>query len=162
MLEKPFDGYPPDRYLMDFYNVKDRHICSRMHLHTGTRFVRMMTGPDTVIRVSSLSPFEVCTLQGVHGFELDQFEDDLPDTPDGFHATRYNAVVPSNAIVDMQVPRGTSHQFNAIGPNAVIDSVHPEESIEVFREHMAGFRMMAQTLFLADELPDSDTCVLPA
>ena len=58
----------------------------------------------------------------------------------------------------MQIPRGVSHQFNAIGPHAVIDSVHPEESIEVFRERMSGFRMMAQTVFLADDLADASTC----
>jgi exonuclease VII small subunit len=36
--------------------------------------------------------------------------------------------------------------------------VHPEESIEVLREGMAGYKMMAQTLFLARELPDAATC----
>jgi hypothetical protein len=41
---------------------------------------------------------------------------------------------------------------------AVIDSVHPEESIEVLREGMAGYKMMAQTVFLARELPDAATC----
>ncbi|MFC6660071.1 hypothetical protein [Deinococcus multiflagellatus] len=56
MLEKPFDGYFSSRYLMDFYDVTERGICSRMHLHTGLRFVRMMTGPGTTIRVGSLSP----------------------------------------------------------------------------------------------------------
>lgn len=160
MIAKPFDEYPPDRYLMDFYNVRDRGICSRMHLHTGTRFVQMMTGPQTTIRVSSLSPFDVRRVAGVHGWQLDEFEDDLPDTPGGVQITRYNAIVPECSIVYMQVPRGTSHQFNAIGPYAVIDSVHPEESIEIFREHMSGLRMMAQTLFLAEDLPDSSTCVI--
>ncbi|MFI6314181.1 hypothetical protein ACIBEK_29100 [Nocardia fusca] len=58
----------------------------------------------------------------------------------------------------MQIPRGVSHQFNAVGPNAVIDSVHPEESIEVLREGMAGYKMMARTVFLARELPDAATC----
>jgi hypothetical protein len=160
MLEKPFDGYFADRYLMDFYNVRDRGICSRMHLHTGLRFVRMNTGIDTVIRVSSLSPFKIATVPGVHGFALETFEDQLPDTPDGLEVTRYNAVVPPCSIVDMQVPRGVSHQFNAIGPNALIDSVHPEETIETFREKMSGLKMMSQTIFLAEELPDSDTCVI--
>lgn len=159
MLEAPFDGYFADRYLMDFYDVDQRDICSRMHLHTGLRFVRMMTGPDTVIRVSSLSPFRFTHIPGlVDATRLATFTDLLPDTPDGQEITRYNAVVPSNAWVDMQVPRGTSHQFNAIGPNAVIDSVHPEESIETFREQMSGFRMMAQTIFLAEELPAAETC----
>lgn len=58
----------------------------------------------------------------------------------------------------MQIPRGVSHQFNAVGEHAVIDSVHPEESVETFREKMTGYRMMAQTVFLADVLPASDTC----
>ncbi|ATB36154.1 hypothetical protein CYFUS_001568 [Cystobacter fuscus] len=42
----------------------------------------------------------------------------------------------------MQIPRGVSHQFNAVGPHAVIDSVHPEESIETLREGMSGYRGM--------------------
>ncbi|HTZ44967.1 MAG TPA: hypothetical protein VMB79_13975 [Jatrophihabitans sp.] len=158
MLASPYDGYFADRYLMDFYDVDERDICSRMHLHTGLRFVRMMTGPDTRIRVSSLSPFRVTEVDGVTPFGLDSFEDELPDTPDGSSRVRFNLVVPPNSWVDMQIPRGTSHQFNAIGPNAVIDSVHPEESIETFREAMSGYRMMAQTVFLADELPSATTC----
>lgn len=162
MLARPTDGYFADRYLMDFYNVKDRGICSRMHYHTGIRFVRMMTGPDTTIRISSLRPFEWGNIPSVHDVQMECFEDALPDTPNGEHVTRYNAVVPPCSWVDMQVPRGTSHQFNAVGPHAVIDSVHPEESIETFREAMSGFKMMAQTLFLADELPDSETCLSTA
>lgn len=160
MLEAPFEGYFADRYLMDFYNVVDKGICSRMHLHTGLRFVRMMTGPGTVIRVSSLSPFTVLQAPGVHGFEIRTWEDPLPDAPDDLKVTRYNALVPQNAWVDMQIPRGTSHQFNATGPNAVIDSVHPEESIETFREQMSGFKMMAQTMFLAEDHPDAAACVV--
>ncbi|GAA0508543.1 hypothetical protein [Deinococcus depolymerans] len=158
MLEKPFDGYASSRYLMDFYDVTERGICSRMHLHTGTRFVRMMTGPGTTIRVGSLSPFIVTDVKGVTPFMPEQFTDDLPDLPDGVQRTRYNLVVPENSFVDMQIPRGVSHQFNAIGPNAVIDSVHPEESIEVFRERMSGFRMMAQTIFLTEDRPDVSSC----
>lgn len=155
MLCSPFDAYFADRYLMDFYDVKARDICSRMHFHTGLRFVRMMTGTDTAIRVSSLSPFQVTYIPGVTPFTLDSFTDRMPDSG----AVRFNAVVPPCSWVDMQVPRGQSHQFNAIGPNAVIDSVHPEESIETFRERMSGYRMMAQTIFLADELPPAATCL---
>lgn len=59
LLETPFEGFFADRYLMDFYDVRERDVCSRMHLHTGLRFVRMMTGPDTAIRVSSLTPLAV-------------------------------------------------------------------------------------------------------
>ncbi|MGW0035518.1 hypothetical protein [Gordonia sp. NPDC003376] len=158
MIEKPFDGFFADRYLMDFYDVTHRDLCSRMHLHTGLRFVRMMTGPDTRIRVGSLSPFAITEVPGVTPFTLRTFTDELPDTPDGVVRTRYNLVVPPCSFVDMQVPRGVSHQFNAIGPHAVIDSVHPEESIEVFREQMSGYRMMAQTVFLADELHSADGC----
>lgn len=158
MLEKPFDGYFSSRYLMDFYDVTDRGICSRMHLHTGLRFVRMMTGPDTTIRVGSLSPFDVTNVPGVTPFQPEQFTDDLPDLPEGVQRTRYNLIVPENSFVDMQIPRGVSHQFNAIGPNAVIDSVHPEESIETFRERMSGFRMMAQTIFLTEDRPDVSSC----
>ncbi|MEV0774458.1 hypothetical protein ACIBLA_33940 [Streptomyces sp. NPDC050433] len=163
MLEAPFDDFFADRYLMDFYNVEERGVCSRMHMHTGLRFVRMMTGPDTRIRVSSLSPFEITCVTGVTPFSLGSFEDALPDTPPGVERTRYNLVVPPCSFVDMQIPRGVSHQFNAVGEHAVIDSVHPEESVETFREKMSGFKMMAQTVFLADELPASDTCAdLPA
>jgi hypothetical protein len=160
MLEAPFDGYFADRYLMDFYDVRERGICSRMHLHTGLRFVRMMTGPQTRIRVSSLSPFVVPAVDGVTPFIPEQFADDLPDVPDGARVTRYNLIVDENCWVDMQIPRGVSHQFNAVGPNAVIDSVHPEESIETFRERMSGYRMMAQTIFLADELSAAETCAV--
>lgn len=158
LIESPFDGFFADRYIMDFYNAAERGSCSRMHLHTGLRFVRMMTGPDTHIRVSSLSAFRVTAIEGVTPFAPEQFEDDLPDTPPELHRTRYNLIIPPCAFVDMQIPRGVSHQFNAIGPHAVIDSVHPEESIEVFREQMSGFKMMAQTVFLAEELPDADSC----
>ncbi|WP_019929945.1 hypothetical protein [Nocardia sp. BMG111209] len=159
MIEKPFDGYVADRYLMDFYDVAERDICSRMHLHTGLRFVRMMTGPDTRIRVGSLSPFEITHVEGVTPFRPEVFADDLPDTPPGVHRIRHNLIVPPCSFVDMQIPRGTSHQFNAVGPHAVIDSVHPEESIEVFRERMSGYRMMAQTVFLADTLPPAASCL---
>ncbi|WP_414656735.1 hypothetical protein ACINK0_11230 [Deinococcus sp. VB343] len=160
MLEKPFDGYFASRYLMDFYDVQERGICSRMHLHTGLRFVRMMTGPDTVIRVGSLSPFVVTDVPGVTSFQPEQFTDDLPDLPEGVQRTRYNLVVPPNSFVDMQIPRGVSHQFNALGPHAVIDSVHPEESIETFRERMSGYKMMAQTIFLTEDRPDAESCDL--
>ncbi|MBH0781470.1 hypothetical protein IT779_34890 [Nocardia sp. NEAU-351] len=158
LIEKPFDGFFADRYLMDFYDVTERGICSRMHLHTGLRFVRMMTGPDTRIRVSSLSPFEVTHVAGVTPFRPHQFTDDLPGTAPGVHRLRHNLIVPPCSFVDMQIPRGVSHQFNAMGEHAVIDSVHPEESIEVFRERMSGYRMTAQTVFLADDLPDAATC----
>jgi hypothetical protein len=160
MLATPFEGYFADRYLMDFYDVRDRGVCSRMHFHTGLRFVRMMTGPDTRIRVSSLSPFHVTHVKGVSPNILQLFSDQIPHPSDAPQATRYNAIVPENSWVDMQIPRGVSHQFNAVGPNAMIDSVHPEESIEVLREQMSGYTMMAQTIFLASELPDANTCIL--
>jgi len=158
MLAAPYEGYFADRYLMDFYNVDERDICSRMHLHTGLRFVRMMTGPDTRIRVSSLSPLVVVAVEGVTPFDLQSFVDELPETPGEVPVRRYNLVVPENSWIDMQVPRGVSHQFNAIGPNAVIDSVHPEESIETFREQMSGYKMLAQTIFLAAHRPAAQTC----
>lgn len=158
MLVAPFDGYFADRYLMDFYDVAERGLCSRMHFHTGLRFVRMMTGPDTRIRVSSLSPFVITDVAKVTPFQPSVFTDAMPDAPAGIRIDRYNLVVGENSWVDMQIPRGVSHQFNGIGPNAVIDSVHPEESIETLREQMSGYRMMAQTVFLADALPSSSTC----
>ncbi|WP_233361091.1 hypothetical protein [Streptomyces sp. GMR22] len=157
MLEPPFPGFFADRYLMDFYDTAARDICSRMHLHTGLRFVRMMTGPDTTIRVSSLSPITVRPPTGRFA-PLSCFADDLPGTPDGVRRERHNVIVPPNAWVDMQIPRGVSHQFNAVGPNAVIDSVHPEESIETLREGMSGYRMMAQTIFLAKDRGPAATC----
>lgn len=160
MVEKPFDGYFADRYIMDFYDVTERGLCSRMHWHTGLRFVRMMTGPGTHIRVSSLSEFRVTEVPGVTPFVPESFVDEISDgTADAVHRARYNLIVPPNSFVDMQVPRGVSHQFNAVGPHAVIDSVHPEESLEVLREQMSGYRMMAQTVFLADELPAASTCL---
>jgi hypothetical protein len=158
MLASPFDGFFADRYLMDFYDVEQRDICSRMHLHTGLRFVRMMTGPGTRIRVSSLSPFSVTAVPGVSPFPLEQFEDVQPAEAGEEERTRYNLVVPENSWVDMQIPRGVSHQFNAVGPNAVIDSVHPEESIETFRENISGYKMMAQTIFLAKDRPPAESC----
>ncbi|WP_245814165.1 hypothetical protein [Cystobacter ferrugineus] len=157
MLAPPFEGYFADRYLMDFYDTRERGICSRMHLHTGLRFVRMMTGPDTTIRVSSLSPLTVRSRPD-WTTPLHAFVDRLPDTPEGVHRERYNVVVPPNCWVDMQIPRGVSHQFNAVGPHAVIDSVHPEESIETLREGMSGYRMMAQTIFLAEHRSSAATC----
>lgn len=160
MAEKPYEGYFADRYIMDFYNIEERGICSRMHIHTGLRFVRMMTGPETQIRVGSLTPFEVTNIQGVTPFQPEMFEDILPDAPEGVEKKRYNLVVPENSFVDMQVPRGVSHQFNAIGPYAAIDSVHPEESIETFREKMSGFKMMAQTIFLTEDRPAQESCDL--
>ena len=69
-------------------------------------------------------------------------------------------IVPPCSWVDMQIPRGVSHQFNANGPQAVIDSVHPEESIETFREQMSGYKMMAQTIFLAEDRPPKEACEL--
>jgi len=161
MLESPFDGYSADRYLMDFYDVEERDLCSRMHLHTGMRFVRMMTGPGTQIRTSSLSPLEVTHVEGATSFTLTSFTDVLPAEGDEPERLRYNLVVPENSWVDLQIPRGVSHQFKAIGPNAVIDSVHPEESLETVREHMSGYKMMAQTIFLNEHQPAAVTCVLP-
>lgn len=158
MLEAPGEKFHADRYLMDFYDVTERGACSRMHLHTGLRFVRLMTGPATNIRVSSLAPFDLRTVAGVTPFTPEMFVDVMPADGEGVPRTRHNLIVPPNSWVDIQIPRGTSHQFNAIGPHAVIDSVHPEESIEVLREHMSGYRMMAQTIFLAQERPTVATC----
>ncbi|WP_246430209.1 hypothetical protein [Streptomyces rectiverticillatus] len=158
MLEPPFEGFFADRYLMDFYDTTERDICSRMHLHTGLRFVRMMTGPETTIRVSSLSPITVRPAAAGWTDPLSTFTDALPGTPTGAHRDRHNVIVPPNSWVDMQIPRGVSHQFNAVGPNAVIDSVHPEESIETLREGMSGYRMMAQTIFLAKDKTPATTC----
>ncbi|AQY21348.1 hypothetical protein [Riemerella anatipestifer] len=160
MAEKPFEEYFSDRYIMDFFNVEERGICSRMHIHTGLRFVRMMTGPGTQIRVGSLEPFEITNIKGVTPFQPEVFEDILPDTPEGVEKIRYNLIVPENSFVDMQIPRGVSHQFNAIGEYAAIDSVHPEESIETFREKMSGFKMMAQTIFLTEDRPELESCAL--
>ncbi|MEU4219867.1 hypothetical protein [Actinoplanes sp. NPDC026623] len=159
MLESPFTGFFADRYLMDFYDVTSRGMCSRMHFHTGLRFVRMMTGNETHIQVSSLSPLRI--LDGPAGsapIAIESFVDDLPDINGDGKVTRYNAVIPPNTWADLQIPRGTSHQFNAFGPNAIIDSVHPEESIETLREEMSGFRMMAQTVFLGADNPSGVLC----
>jgi len=165
MTEAPFDGFSADRYLMDFYDVEERDICSRMHYHTGMRFVRMMTGPGTEIRVSALTPLHVAQRVPQHGIDLPQFEDVVPQpddaSPDEEPVKRHNLVVPECSWVDMQIPRGTSHQFNAIGPHAVIDTIHPEESIEIFREHIAKINMMAQTIFLEEENPHADSCTIP-
>lgn len=160
MLESPFDGFFADRYLMDFYDARSRDMCSRMHMHTGLRFVRMMTGNATTIRVSSYTAFIVAPSVGWQGGELEMFADVDP-AEEAAGRTRFNAIVPPNSWVDMQIPRGVSHQFNADGPNAVIDSVHPEESIEVLREQMSGYKMMAQTIFLAAERATRESCVLP-
>ena len=158
MAEAPFEGFFADRYLMDFYDVRERGVCSRMHLHTGLRFVRMMTGPATTIRVSSLVPITVLDAHWP-GTPLRTFVDALPDAP--VPRDRHTVVVPENSWVDMQIPRGVSHQFNAVGPHAVIDSVHPEESIETLREGMSGYRMMAQTIFLAERRSTADACTEP-
>lgn len=160
MTAPPFEGYPADRYLMDFYDVTERDICSRMHMHIGMRFVRMMTGPSTEIRVSTLSP-AVINGSGPGAPELKTFTDDLLDADTGRRSPRYNVVVPECSWVDMQIPRGTSHQFNAIGPHAVIDTIHPEESIEIFREKATRINMMAQTIFLEEDHASSEECRIP-
>ena len=59
MLAPPNDRFGADRYIMDFYDVRDQGSCSRMHLHTGMRYVRIMTGPDTRVRISTLSKPEI-------------------------------------------------------------------------------------------------------
>lgn len=157
MLEAPFEKYFADRYIMDFYDVVAREICSRMHMHTGLRFVRVMTGPDTQLRVSSFSELVQFHSPAWTGADLEQFEDEMPDE---YGSRRFNVVVTENTWIDMQIPAGVSHQFNASGPNAVIDSVHPEEHIETLRERMSGYNMMAQTIFFAEDHPNADSCVL--
>lgn len=154
MLAKPADGYPASRYCMDLFNVSERGACSRMHYHTGARMVRLITGDDTTIQVSALSPFRYTYVDGVTPFKLEVERDRIP----GSTRDRYTFRVPEASIVDMQIPRGTSHQFNSFGDNAVIDTVHPEETIEAFREKMSGLRMMAQTVFLADGFPSVEEC----
>ncbi|MEU9204820.1 hypothetical protein [Streptomyces sp. NPDC048332] len=111
-------------------------------------------------RAGRSAAIRVTDVDGVTSFRPETFKDDHPDVPTGHQRTRYNLVVPPNSWADMQVPRGVSHQFNAHGPHAVIDSIHPEESIETFRERMSGFKMMAQTIFLADQQPAADSCRL--
>ena len=160
MTAAPFDGFTADRYVMDFYDVDERDICSRMHFHTGMRFVRIMTGPDTRLRISALSPMRVTEPAGLTML-LHSFEDESPRSRPGEPVrSRYNLVVPPCSWVDMQIPRGTAHQFNAMGPHAVIDTVHPEESIEIFREKVEKINMMKQTVFLEKEQPSADSCAL--
>lgn len=160
LTSPPFEGFEADRYVMDFYDVADRDICSRMHMHTGMRFVRMMTGPATSIRVSTLTAPLVVSGISHTAPRLETFEDVLqePDAPD---RTRFNVIVPPCCWVDMQIPRGTAHQFNAIGPYAVIDTVHPEESLEILREHASRINMMAQTVFLQKAHPPAEDCIPP-
>ncbi|MDQ0648519.1 hypothetical protein QFZ53_002715 [Microbacterium natoriense] len=160
LLERAYDNYEASRYVMDFYDVDAADICSRMHFHTGSRMVRIMTGPGTQLRIGSLTQFSMPDVSAAVPFALRYFQDDLPDTPPGTHRTRHNLIVPENSWVDMQIPKHVAHQFNAIGPNAVIDTIHPEESKETAREHMSDYRMMAQTIFLADELPAAESCNL--
>ncbi|WP_055697918.1 hypothetical protein [Streptomyces silaceus] len=154
MLAKPADGYAASRYCMDLFNVGERGSCSRMHYHTGARMVRLITGEDTTIRVSTLSPFHYTYVEGVTPFKLDVEREPMPGSTRESHSFR----VPESSIVDMQIPRGTAHQFNAFGENAVIDTIHPEETIEAFREKMSGLRMMAQTVFLSDSFPSVEDC----
>lgn len=155
----PFEGFEADRYLMDFYDVDEREVCSRMHMHTGMRFVRMMTGPNTSIRVSTLSA-PVINSGVATAPVLDTFEDVLrgEGSPP---RERFNAIVPPCSWVDMQIPRGTAHQFNAFGAYAVIDTIHPEESLEILREHATHINMMAQTIFLQEERPPATECRWP-
>lgn len=158
LLEKPFEKYPTDRYLMAFYDVNEQGICSRMHVHTGTRFVRIMTGADTTLRISSLSPFKLHDI----GFSLLQIQDEMFDITGKHPTKRFSVLVPENSIVDVQIPAGVSHQFNADGPNAVIDSVHPEETIEMLRENISRPNMMSQTIFLEKDHPPARHCTTNA
>ncbi|WP_405401125.1 hypothetical protein [Streptomyces sp. NBC_01104] len=159
MLTPPNDGFAADRYLMDFYDVGTKDLCSRMHLHTGMRYVRIMTGKCTRVRISTLTEPKILTKATGEKVVLATFVDEITDE-EGRARVRFNAVVPPCTWVDMQIPRGTSHQFNAIGKNAVIDTVHPEESIELFREQVKRINMMAQTIFLEAEQESGDSCVL--
>jgi hypothetical protein len=159
MTAAPFAGYAADRYLMDFYDSRERDICSRMHMHTGMRFVRIMTGPHSRVRISALSPIHVSERAPGCDIPLAQFEDKITDE-EGSPVRRYNLIVPPCSWVDMQVPRGTAHQFNAFGRHAVIDTIHPEESIELLRERANKINMMAQTIFLEKEQPPASTCLI--
>ncbi len=124
MLAKLADGFPASRYCMDLFNVGERGLCSRMHYHTGTRMVRLITGDDTTIRVSALSPFRYTYLAGVTPFKLEVWEEPMPNSV----RSQHSFWVPKASIVDMQIPRQNSHQFNAFGKNALIDTVHPGET----------------------------------
>lgn len=158
MVEQPFPGFFADRYLMDFFDARQRDACSRMHVHTGLRFVRIMTGPETLVVVSSLSE---AVIEQSPGWSGDDLERRIMSSSNrgGEQRAVHGVVVPPNSWVDVQIPRGVSHQFNADGPNAVIDSVHPEESIETLREEMSGYRMMAQTIFLAAHRDSARACL---
>lgn len=159
LLASAYEGFDASRYLMDFYDVREEDICSRMHFHTGSRLVRIMTGPDTHLRIGTLSRPVVHNRGTFAPFDLEEFQDLVPELPPGTERVRHNLVVPPNSWVDMQIPKHVAHQFNAIGPNAVIDTIHPEERQEVSRESMRDYKMMAQTIFLAGELPSSESCV---
>ncbi|MEU8678275.1 hypothetical protein [Streptomyces sp. NPDC048560] len=161
MLTPPNDNFAADRYLMDFYDVRTKDLCSRMHMHTGMRYVRIMTGKCTRVRISTLAEPKILTKVVGEKVVIATFVDEIADE-NGRKRARFNAVVPPCAWVDMQIPRGTSHQFNAIGKNAVIDTVHPEESIEIFREKVKRINMMAQTIFLEAEQEPGDACDFPS
>ncbi|WP_207892287.1 hypothetical protein [Streptacidiphilus pinicola] len=161
MLTPPNDSFAADRYLMDFYDIRTKDLCSRMHLHTGMRYVRIMTGQETTIRISTLSEPKILPQASGETIVLATFIDEVVDENEA-PRTRFNAVVPPCTWVDMQIPRGTAHQFNAIGKNAVIDTVHPEESIEIFREQAKRINMMAQTIFLESQQEPGGSCDLPS
>ncbi|MFC1412985.1 hypothetical protein ACEZCY_08725 [Streptacidiphilus sp. N1-12] len=161
MLTPPNDSFAADRYLMDFYDVRTKDLCSRMHLHTGMRYVRIMTGRETSVRISTLSRPRIMPQASGEKITLTTFVDEV-EGEEGTPRTRFNAVVPPCSWVDMQIPRGTAHQFNAVGQNAVIDTVHPEESIELFRERAKRVNMMAQTIFLETDQESGDSCGTPS
>lgn len=148
MAVEPSTSFPPDLYLMDFFDTRTREICSRMHKHTGQRFVMIFTGPDTIVQTSSLSPIVL------RDTDQKTTVDTLPLT----NETRYTYEVPPNSVVAVQVPTDVSHQFNAVGPNALIISTHIEEMTEVDREKMTRPNMMAQTIFLQDLQPKLEEC----
>lgn len=158
MVGSPWQGFAASRYVMDFYDVTDKQICARMHYHTGMRFVRFFIGTDTSVRVGfTVAPTVTQLLHSSSpSLRCSAVDPSVAESGDG--DARFEVILPPCSVTDMQIPAGAAHQFNATGPNAVVDTVHPEELVETNRESMSGVNMMAQTIFLRDDREPVDRC----
>lgn len=157
MVGSPWQEFAASRYVMDFYDVTDKQICARMHYHTGMRFVRFFIGTDTSVRVGFITAPAITHLLHSTSLSLRCSTVDSPAAGKDGNA-RFEVILPPCSVTDMQIPAGAAHQFNATGPNAVVDTVHPEELVETNRESMSGVNMMAQTIFLRDDRDSVDRC----
>ena len=141
---QPSTYFPTHAYMMKMTNIKEVGACTRMHVHTGPRFGFLVVGKNTSVRFASLSPVhnqngEIISLP-------EKVEEEI------FHILKIDA----GQMVSLQIPTGTSHQFNAYGEEATMLSIHIED-------HALGSKdkpltMVGQTTFLQDHRDPLGQC----